>query len=117
MPDVRVVLTTAPDLRTAADLVEKLVEERHAACGTVLPGATSIYRWEGAVQRESEAVVLLKTTAERETALIRKAKELHPYDVPELLVLPVADGDADYLAWVARETLGGAQGEVVPTSE
>ena len=111
---VCVVLTTAPDSKTAAELVERLVESRHAACGTILPGATSIYRWEGAVQRESEVVVILKTTADARAGLLRKAKQIHPYDVPELLVLPVEDGDADYLAWVARETAGGTPGEAVP---
>lgn len=110
------VLTTAPDTRTATDLVERLVEGRHAACGTVMPGATSIYRWEGSVQRESEVVVILKTTPAAKTELLEKAREFHPYDVPELLVLPVADGDADYLRWVAHETAGSTPGEAVPRS-
>ena len=108
------VLTTAPTHRAAVDLVETLVETGHAACGTILPGATSIYRWEGSVQRESEVVVILKTTTHAQADLLQKAKELHPYDVPELLVLPVVDGDADYLKWVARETAGGTPGEAVP---
>jgi len=109
--DVCVVLTTAPDPGVAAALVEQLVRVGHAACGTILPGATSIYKWKGAVERESEVVVILKTTVGAQAALLQEAKRLHPYDVPELLVLPVADGDADYLAWVAGVTVGGTTGE------
>lgn len=102
--DVCVVLTTAPDLETATSLVEQLVEARHAACGTVFPGATSVYWWKGSIQRESEVVIILKTSLGAQAELLRRTKEIHPYDVPELIVLPVTGGDLAYLDWVLGET-------------
>ena len=106
MTEVRLVLTTAPDLETARTIVRELVDGRHAACGNILPGVVSLFRWKGAVQTESEVLVLLKSSASATEGLLRKAKELHPYEVPELLVLPVAAGDAQYMDWVAEETSG-----------
>ncbi len=97
-------LTTAPSAEAAKRLVRTLVERRVIACGTVLPGAISIYRWQGAVAEEEEVVVLLKTTAARWAELAATLPGLHPYEVPELLALPVADGHAPYLEWVRAET-------------
>lgn len=99
---VATVLTTAP-AEAAEALVRALVEERLAACGNVLPGAASIYRWEGRVRRDEEAVVVLKTLTRLAPRVLERAAELHPYDVPELLVHEVADGGAAYLDWVRRE--------------
>ncbi len=111
-------LTTAPSAEAAKRLVRTLVEQRVIACGTVLPGAVSIYRWQGAVAEEEEVVVLLKTTAERWAELAAALPGLHPYDVPELLALPVVDGHPPYLEWVRAET--GSSGKrvsrVVPGS-
>jgi len=98
--DVLVVLVTAPSAEQAAELARALVEEKLAACGNVLPGLRSIYRWEGAVQDEPEALLILKTTAGRFEALRGRVVELHPYDTPEVLALPVAAGHAPYLDWV-----------------
>jgi len=100
-------LTTAPSAEAAKRLVRTLVERRVIACGTVLPGAVSIYRWQGAIAEEEEVVVLLKTTAERWPELAATLPGLHPYEVPELLALRVADGHPPYLAWVRAETAGG----------
>ncbi len=97
-------LTTAPSAEAAKRLVRTLVERRVIACGTVLPGAISIYRWQGAVAEEEEVVVLLKTTAARWAELAATLPGLHPYEVPELLALPVADGHPPYLEWVRAET-------------
>jgi periplasmic divalent cation tolerance protein len=102
----RLVLVTAPDAATAERLAEALVQERLAACGNVVPGLTSIYRWEGAVQRDSEVLLLLKTTARCTDALIRRVTELHPYEVPEAIALDVERGFAPYLAWIAGSTAG-----------
>jgi periplasmic divalent cation tolerance protein len=102
--DARVVLMTAPSPEVAESVVRVLVEERLAACGNLVPGATSIYWWQGAVQREAETFVMLKTTADRAAALVRRASELHPYDVPELLVLGVEDGLEPYIRWLADST-------------
>ena len=94
---------TEPDLRTAETVVGNLVAARLTACAAILPGVTSLYWWEGEVQRSSEVLVVMKTPTECVDALISRAAELHPYDVPELLALPVENGFAAYLAWVGRE--------------
>lgn len=102
----RVVLTTLPDGETAETLVRRLVDERLAACGNIVPGLVSLYWWQGAVQRASEVLVILKTVEGVVPALLKRLPVLHPYDVPEILVLPIETGHAPYLEWVARETAG-----------
>lgn len=97
-------LTTAPSAETAKRLVRTLVERRVIACGTVLPGAVSTYWWQGAVAEEEEVVVVMKTTVERWSELAAILPGLHPYEVPELIALPVADGHPPYLEWVRAET-------------
>ena len=99
-----VVLTTLATPEAAHDLVRDLVGARLVACGTVLPAATSIYRWQNAVTTDTEAVVLLKTVQGRWDALVEAVERLHPYDVPELLALPVHSGLPAYLAWLTAET-------------
>ena len=99
---------TAPDRATAEQVGEALVRERLAACANVLPGVTSLFWWGGELQRAEEALLVLKTAAERVEALLARAVELHPYEVPELLALPVEAGLPAYLEWVGREArLGG----------
>ena len=100
---------TAPGADVAEAVVRGLLDERLIACGNVLPGAVSLYRWKGEVQRDEEAVVVLKTLRRLVPRVLERAGELHPYDVPELLVQEVADGSPAYLAWVAREC-GSAAG-------
>jgi periplasmic divalent cation tolerance protein len=95
-----IVLSTFPADQDAAALARALVDERLAACVNVLPPMTSIYRWEGAVEQASEHQLVIKTTAGRVEALKARIAELHPYDVPEILVLSVIDGAASYLKWV-----------------
>jgi periplasmic divalent cation tolerance protein len=99
-----VVLTTVANADEAARLVRALLERRLIACGTILPGVRSLYRWEGKIADEQEVVVLLKTQAARVDAIEVAFGELHPYKVPELLALPVAAGLAKYLDWIAGET-------------
>ncbi len=101
---VRLVVVTAPDAGTAEAMVRTLVEERLAACGNILPGLTSIFRWQGEVEREHEVLVLLKTTDDVVPRLLRRVPELHPYDVPEVLVLPIGAGFGPYLDWVSETT-------------
>jgi periplasmic divalent cation tolerance protein len=101
---VRTVLMTAPDETSALALARALVEARLAACGNVVPGLTSVYRWQGRVESSAEALVILKTSRDRVEDLLERATELHPYDVPELLVLRVEDGHPSYLRWVLDET-------------
>jgi periplasmic divalent cation tolerance protein len=102
--EVLVVLVTAPSAEKAAEIARTLVEERLAACGNVVPGLRSIYRWEGKVQEDAEALLVLKTTRARFEALRDRVLALHPYEVPEVIALTVAAGSAPYLAWIAAET-------------
>ncbi len=81
-----------------------LVEERLAACANVLDGVRSIYRWEGQVQDDAEVMLVIKTRADRCQDLATRVTELHPYDLPEVLVLPVVGGSQPYLEWVFSET-------------
>ena len=104
MTDALVVLVTVPTPERAAELARALVGERLAACGNVVPGLRSVYRWEGKVQEDDEALLVLKTTRARFEALRDRVLALHPYDVPEVLALPVEAGSAAYLAWLAAET-------------
>ena len=103
-PDTVVVLTTLASEDEAVALVGALLERRLVACGTVLPGARSLYRWEGKLADEREAVVLLKTTRARLPDIDAAFRERHPYALPELLAVPVAAGLARYVAWVSAET-------------
>jgi periplasmic divalent cation tolerance protein len=102
--DAVVVLTTVASDEEAVAFVRALLERRLVACGTVLPAARSIYRWNDRVADEQEVVVLLKTRSARLEALELAFSELHPYKVPELLALPVARGLGRYLDWISEET-------------
>jgi periplasmic divalent cation tolerance protein len=99
-----VALTTLGNPEQASRFVRRLVDERLIACGTSVPRATSIYRWRGQVTEEEEVVVLLKTAKTRWAALEAAVKAHHPYEVPELLALPVTAGLAGYLDWIQSET-------------
>ncbi|WP_024547684.1 divalent cation tolerance protein CutA [Siccibacter turicensis] len=99
-PDAVVILCTAPDEATAQELAAKMLAEKLAACVTLLPGATSLYYWEGKLEQEYEVQMLLKSDTSRQEALLRCLKNLHPYQTPELLVLSVLHGDSDYLSWL-----------------
>lgn len=103
MTDALVVLVTTPDPAKAAEIARALVEERLAACGNVLPGLRSIYRWEGEIQDDGEALLVLKTTRARFEALRERVLALHPYAVPEVIALPVEAGSAPYLDWIAEQ--------------
>jgi periplasmic divalent cation tolerance protein len=102
--DVRVVLVTAPDAATAEVLARALVEERLAACVNVVPGVRSIYRWQGRVEEAAELLLVAKTRADRGAALAARVRELHPYELPEVLELPALGGSEAYLEWVREES-------------
>lgn len=104
MGDVVVVLTTVPTGTKGEEIARTLVEERLAACVNVLAPMTSIYRWRGAVEREMEQQMIIKTTRNRLPAVQTRLAALHPYEVPEFLVLSVADGSSAYFEWVVNET-------------
>jgi periplasmic divalent cation tolerance protein len=100
------VLTTWPADRDGLDVARALVDEGLAACVNILAPMTSVYRWQGRIEQEAERQLLIKTTRERVEALRVRLSTLHPYDVPEFLVVPVAGGSETYLAWL--KALGGA---------
>ncbi len=104
MTDTRVVLVTAPEQEVAVRLCHTLLTEGLIACGNIVPGVTSVYRWEGSVKEDSEVLAILKTGSGCVGELIRRVAELHPYEVPEALVLNVDAGLEPYLNWVTRET-------------
>ena len=104
MNDFVLVLTTFPAHGDAEVLARTLVDERLAACVNVLPPMRSIYTWKGAIELADERQLLIKTATHRVKELETRLKELHPYDVPEFLVIPVLEGSGDYLSWLAEST-------------
>jgi periplasmic divalent cation tolerance protein len=102
--DAIVILTTMASDEEAVRFVRTLLERRLIACGTLMPGARSLYRWQGKVADEREVLVLLKTRSARVDSLRQAFAELHPYKVPELLALPVEAGLDKYLEWINGET-------------
>jgi len=99
-PRARIVLTTADNPKEASQLARTLVEEGLAACATLIPAVQSIYRWEGQIQLATETMVLLKTAPEQLAPLEARLTELHSYQTPEFLVLPVESGSRGYLEWL-----------------
>jgi periplasmic divalent cation tolerance protein len=97
---IRLVLTTFANAENAAKAVRTLVDEQVAACGTILPGARSIYRWKDAIEDSAEAVVLLKTSVERFPMLEERLRAIHPYETPEIVALDPAVVSKDYADWV-----------------
>lgn len=100
-----IVLVTCPTRKVARRLADKLVNGRLAACVNVLPGIESTFRWQGKVDRCREMLLVIKTTARRFPQLRAAVRKLHPYDVPEIIALPVVAGHAPYLRWVRSSVL------------
>lgn len=100
-----IVITNCPDEETANAIALAVVEEKLAACVNILPRVQSIYRWQGVVESAAEIPLLIKATTRNYPALEARIKALHPYDVPEIIAVPVARGLPAYLNWVAAETL------------
>lgn len=108
---VFLILSTCPDVDTAQRLARILVEERLAACVSLLPGGVSTYRWQGLVEQTTEVQLLAKTPADRRDALMARLAELHPYELPEILAVETAAGLPAYLDWVTAETRTDASPE------
>ena len=100
-----IVITNCPDEETANRIALAVVEARLAACVNILPRVQSIYRWRGAVESAIEVPLLIKTTAAAYPALEAAIRERHPYEVPEIIALPISAGLPAYLNWLAEETL------------
>jgi periplasmic divalent cation tolerance protein len=105
-PEYVIVLTTLPGDTDGRSFGRTLVEERLAACVNLLKPIESVYRWEGQVEQDSEQQVIIKTSRERVVALWDRIRELHPYEVPEFVVLPILDGSDAYLRWLGESTGG-----------
>ena len=99
-----VVYCTSPDQTTAERIPEAPVAGRLAACANVVPGLISIYRWQGQVRREAELLLIIKTRGVVYSLLEARIRELHPYEVPEIVALPIQAGAAEYLGWLADST-------------
>ena len=99
---IRLVLTTVANPEEAARLGRTLVEERLAACANIVPQIESIYRWQGKIESGTEVFMIFKTTHGRYQQLEQRLKELHPYEVPEIVVLQVRDGLPAYLNWIVE---------------
>ena len=102
--DIRLVITNCPDEETANRIALAVVEAKLAACVNILPRVQSIYRWQGVVESAAEVPLLIKTTAAAYPALEAAIRERHPYDVPEIIALPITAGLPAYLNWLAAET-------------
>ena len=103
--DVVILLTTFPDLEKARQIGTIWVESQLAACVNLIPGGVSLYRWQGKTEAASEALAVVKTTRGRLSELEASLQDLHPYDLPECLVLSPESGSESYLAWVRNETM------------
>ena len=104
MTEALVVLTNCPDAEVADRIARTLVEQGVAACVNRLAAVESIYRWEGAIERATEVPLLIKTTRDRYGDVELAIRQLHPYQVPEIIALTVADGHAAYLRWILEAT-------------
>jgi periplasmic divalent cation tolerance protein len=104
MTEYVIALTTLPADADAGTLARTLVEEHLAACVNIY-AMQSVFRWQGKLEHDAERQIIIKTTRARVTALWERLRELHPYEVPEFLVIPVVDGNDAYLKWVGEATL------------
>jgi periplasmic divalent cation tolerance protein len=102
--EVIMVITNVPDRETAERIADSLVTESVAACVNILAGCTSVYRWEGKLNHTNEVPLLIKTTRAAYPRLETSLRKLHPYELPEIIALPVTDGLPEYLNWVISET-------------
>lgn len=107
MEQVLLVLSNMPDEASAHALARKLVEQRVAACVNILPPVRSVYRWQGAIEEAGEVTLLMKTTRLRYPELEAAIRNEHPYEVPEIIAVPVVAGLPAYLNWVEEETTKG----------
>lgn len=104
MQQVLLILTNAPDEATGHAIARSLVEQKLAACVNLLPGVRSVYRWQSAIEEAEEITMLIKSTPERYAELETAIRRAHPYEVPEIIAVPVTAGLPEYLGWVGLET-------------
>ena len=99
---VLLALSTFPDQETARDISSELVTKKLAACANILPGVESIYHWKEKIESGNETLVLFKLSEERQSAFQEKLRSLHPYEVPEIIFVPISSGLPEYLRWVTE---------------
>jgi len=99
-----ITFVTCATATQARQIATVLVKERLAACGNIIPGLTSIYVWKGRLEKSSECLLLLKSRADLSKRLTQRVRELHSYEVPEVVTIPIASGNPDYLRWVREST-------------
>ena len=104
--EILLALSTFPDAETARKISNQLVTEKFAACANILPAVESIYRWKEKIESDNETLVLFKLSENRQSAFQEKLRSLHPYEVPEIIVVPISSGLPEYLHWVT-ENCGG----------
>jgi periplasmic divalent cation tolerance protein len=104
--EILLALSTFPEIETARRISRQLVTENLAACANIVPAVESIYRWQDKIENAQETLVCFKTTAARYAAFQDRLKSLHPYEVPEIICLRIADGLPEYLGWVSENTCG-----------
>jgi periplasmic divalent cation tolerance protein len=103
MPEPILLLSTCANPQEAQRIAAALINDRLAACVNIIPGITSVYRWQGTVEQSSEILLLMKTTEERHKELEKRLKELHSYEVPEVVKLSISGGSAEYLTWLVEQ--------------
>jgi periplasmic divalent cation tolerance protein len=99
---VLLALSTFPDQETAREISNELVTKKLAACANILPGVESIYRWKEKIESGNETLVLFKLSEDRQSAFQEKLRSLHPYEVPEIIFVPISSGLPEYLRWVTE---------------
>jgi periplasmic divalent cation tolerance protein len=99
----QIILCTVPDKSVAESIAETLVTEKLAACINIVPGLVSIYRWEGVVKKDDELLLIIKSDQAVYDLLEKRIQALHPYELPEIVVVPIHDGSPDYLNWITRQ--------------
>ena len=98
----RLILSTCPDRRTAKRIAKTLVAERLAACVNLVPAVESIYRWKGKIESATEILLVIKARAADYKRIDARLRSLHPYSLPEVIAIDIADGDTRYLAWISN---------------
>lgn len=100
----QLVLCTCPDMESARLIAEQVVDQKLAACVNILPGVTSIYRWMGKIEESQEHLLIIKTVGEVLEVLVNSINDLHPYELPEVIGVPIESGSLDYLDWISENT-------------
>lgn len=100
----QLVLCTCPDKDSAHLIAEQLVDQKLAACVNILPGVTSVYRWMGNIEESQEQLLIIKTVSDLTEKLVNTISDLHPYELPEVIGVPIESGSLDYLNWISENT-------------